>query len=265
MMQSMEGPGPGTYAWDNGWVEARRRLDLLEQCFDPASRETLASVGVQPGWHCLEVGGGGGSIVRWLCDAVGPGGSVVTIDLDTRFLREIDAPHLEVIEADMVTEGLPPGPFDLIHSRAVLMHIPARDRLLGELVDRLRPGGLMVLEECDFHSIGAAESRLYQAFIDDFARIVEAEAGLSTTWARSLPARFEALGLSGVGCRATTRIFPGGSPDAEFFRITYLQTRDLLLANGVTKEAFDAFLALFDDNTQWLPAPAVVAAIGRRP
>ena len=264
-MQSMEEAGPGAYAWDNGWVEARRRLELLEQCFDPATHETLGSIGVQPGWRCLEVGGGAGSIARWLCEAVGPTGSVVTIDLDTRFLRQIDAPNLEVIEADMVTDGLPPGPFDLIHSRAVLMHIPARDRLLSELVDRLRPGGVMALEECDFHSYGAAESPLYQKFNLHFARILEVEAGMSGTWARGLPARLTALGLTAVGCRATTRIYAGRSPDAEFFRITYLQARDLLLANGVTKEAFDSFLELFEDDTQWFPAPAVIAAIGRRP
>ena len=87
-MDTMENPRPetGTYAWDNSWVDARRRLELLEQCWDPGSHETLRSVGPQPGWRCLEVGGGGGSIARWLCDAVGPSGAVVTIDLDTRFL-----------------------------------------------------------------------------------------------------------------------------------------------------------------------------------
>ena len=88
---------------------------------------------------------------------------------------------------------------------------------------------------------------------------------MSGTWARGLPARLTALGLTAVGCRATTRIYAGRSPDAEFFRITYLQARDLLLANGVTKEAFDSFLELFEDDTQWFPAPAVIAAIGRRP
>jgi len=164
-----------------------------------------------------------------------------------------------------VTDGLPAGPFDLIHSRVVLMHIPARDRLLGELVDRLRPGGVIALEECDFHSFEAAVSPVFRDFNRQFARILEEESGMSGTWARGLPARFGALGLTDVHCRATTRIYAGGSPDAELFRMTYLQTRDLLLANGVDKAAFDRFLDLFDDTTQWFPAPAVIAAIGRHP
>jgi hypothetical protein len=51
---------------------------------------------------------------------------------------------------------------------------------------------------------------------------------------------------------------------AEFLRITCLQTRDLLLANGIDKENFEDFLSLLDDETQWFPAPALVTAVGRR-
>lgn len=264
-MGPMEDAGPGSYAWDNAWAEARRRLDLLEQCWDPESHTVLQATGLGPGWRCLEIGGGGGSIVRWLCDAVGPSGAVVTVDLDTRFLTLIDAPNLEVIEADIVTDGLPEGPFDLIHSRAVLMHIPARDRLLPELVDRLRPGGTVVLEEGDFHSFEAAESPVYRNFTRRFGRILHATAGMNSTWARGVPARLAGLGLTELRCRATTAIFPGGSPEAEFYRITFLQTRELLLANGIEKEYLDEFLSLLDDDTQWFPAPAFVQTTGRRP
>jgi SAM-dependent methyltransferase len=264
-MEPMEDAGPGSYVWDNAWVDARRRLELLEQCWDANSHATLGSVGIQPGWRCLEVGGGGGSIVRWLADAVGPAGTVVTVDLDTRFLAEIDAPNVEVIQADVVTDGLPEGPFDLIHTRAVLMHIPARDRLLPDLVDRLRPGGTLVLEECDFHSFEASESPRYADYWRRFAEIMLEAAGMNSTWARGLPARLARLGLTGLRSWATAAIFPGGSPDAELYWVSVLQARDILLANGVAKEECEEFLAFFDDDTQWLPGPSVVVAIGRRP
>jgi hypothetical protein len=68
----------GTYAWDNGWAEAGRRLELLEQVWDPLTVESLQQIDVRPGWRCIEIGGGHGSIVRWLCNAVGPQGRVVT-------------------------------------------------------------------------------------------------------------------------------------------------------------------------------------------
>ena len=40
----------------------RERLDALEAAIDPTSRRHLEALGVGPGWTCLEVGGGGGSI-----------------------------------------------------------------------------------------------------------------------------------------------------------------------------------------------------------
>ena len=264
-MEQMEETAPGSYAWDNAWGEARRRLDLLEQAWDPVSHIRLQRVGLRAGWRCFEVGGGGGSIVRWLCDAVGPEGAVVTVDIDTRFLVEIDAPNLEVIEADVVTDGLPEGPFDLIHTRAVLMHIPARDRLLPELVGRLRPGGSLVIEEADFHSFEATESPLYRDVWRLFGEITRNAAGMESQWARTMAPRLAALGLTDVRSDAHTSIFSGGSAEAEFYRVTFLQARDLLLANGLDEEAFDEFRSLLEDGTQWFPGPAMVVATGRRP
>ncbi|MCA1844937.1 MAG: class I SAM-dependent methyltransferase [Actinobacteria bacterium] len=255
----------GTYAWDNGWAEARRRLELLEQVWDPVSFVSLGQVPVQPGWRCLEIGGGYGSIVRWLCDAVGPQGKVVTVDLDTRFLRSVEAANLEVIEGDVVTGGLPAGPFDFAHTRAVLMHIPARDELLAELINRLRPGGTLLLEEFDFYAMEASLSPFYRSFVLRAAEILRTAVGMQSTWARALPQRLCELGLTDVRARATTSLFRGGSPEAEFWRISWTQVQDVLLAGGLDKETFEQVLAIFDDDMQWLPAPANVTVSGRLP
>jgi len=50
------------------------RLSLLEQILDPLScrRRDL----VRPGWRCLEVGAGRGSMAVWLAEKVGEGGKV---------------------------------------------------------------------------------------------------------------------------------------------------------------------------------------------
>jgi SAM-dependent methyltransferase len=264
-MTKIDDAGPGTYAWDNAWAEARRRLELLEQVWDPVSFASLQQAALQPGWRCLEIGGGYGSIVRWLCDAVGPRGKVVTVDLDTRFLAAIEAPNLEVIEADVVTDGLPAGPFDFAHTRAVLMHIPARDQLLPELINRLRPGGTLLLEEFDFYAMEASVSPFYRSFTLEAAEILRSAVGMESTWARALPDRLCELGLTDVRARATTSLFRGGSPESEFWRISWIQVQDLLLAGGLAKEDFEHALALFDDDRQWLPAPANVTVSGRLP
>jgi ubiquinone/menaquinone biosynthesis C-methylase UbiE len=40
---------------------------------------------VQPGWRCLEVGAGRGSMAVWLAQRVGPSGHVVATDVDVGF------------------------------------------------------------------------------------------------------------------------------------------------------------------------------------
>ena len=259
------GPAPGDarYAFDNGWVEARRRLRLLEDVLDPGTTRRLDALGVGPGWRCLEVGAGGGSVARWLCDRVGPTGRVVAVDLDTRFVEE-DAPaNLEIHSRDVVAEGIPGGGYDLIHTRLVLMHIPEREQILGELAARLAPGGWLLAEEADHYSFDTAASAPYvrgwRALLDVLARM-----GMDATWARTLPARLAPVGLVDVSAEAEILYFPGGSTLAEFYRISWEQARPLVLAAGVPVDVLDAALAEMADPACWFPGHTLVAARGRR-
>ena len=119
------------YALDNAWEQARHRLALLEQQLDPLTFQRLTALGVTTGWQCLEVGGGGGSVVRWLCRHVGATGHVTATDLDTRFLQEIDEPRLEVRRHDITTEALPHAQYDLVHARWLLHHLPHPERVIA--------------------------------------------------------------------------------------------------------------------------------------
>jgi SAM-dependent methyltransferase len=143
------------YALANAWELADRRLDALELAHDAATQRRLRAAGSQPGWRCLEVGAGRGSIARWLGSAVGPRGQVIALDIDARFLRDVDPQTIEVVEANVVTDPLPPGPFDLVHARLLLMHLAARDQLVPRLVDVLAPGGVLLLEEHDTFPVTA--------------------------------------------------------------------------------------------------------------
>ncbi|HET9109188.1 MAG TPA: hypothetical protein VFN78_00040, partial [Ktedonobacterales bacterium] len=69
------------YLLDNAWQEQDRRLARLEAWFDPGTIQHLEALGVGPGWRCLEVGAGAGSIAAWLCNRVGPEGSVLATDI----------------------------------------------------------------------------------------------------------------------------------------------------------------------------------------
>src|SRR5712691_334154 len=101
----------------------RERLSLLERAADPLSQRRLAALRIQPGWRCLEVGAGHGSIVRWLAAQVGPQGWVVATDINPRFLTAMQLPTVEVRQHDIRTDPLEPGRYDLAHCRSVLIHM----------------------------------------------------------------------------------------------------------------------------------------------
>src|SRR5262249_34886433 len=113
----------------------------------------LRAVGVGPGWRCLTVGSGGGSITAWLCRQVGPSGCVVATDIDTRFLEALDYPNLEVRRHDIVTDELEEGAVDLVQARAVLIHLAEPKRALRRMVAGLKSGGWLLVEEGDSTSV----------------------------------------------------------------------------------------------------------------
>ena len=74
---------------------------------------------------------------------------MLALDLDTRWFQHDGSPQLEARDVDVVADPIPEGPWDLIHERLVLVHIPARLDVLDKLVASLAPGGWIVVEDYD--------------------------------------------------------------------------------------------------------------------
>jgi SAM-dependent methyltransferase len=128
------------YIFDTSTDLGRAHMGYLEHLLDAPTVDCLADLGVQPGQRCLDVGAGGGSITRWLAERVGPAGTVVALDLDIDHIEE--QPGVEVHRHD-ITDGLPDDrTYDLIHARAVLLHLPRREEVLATLGGRPRAGRL---------------------------------------------------------------------------------------------------------------------------
>src|SRR5438045_9472492 len=138
------------YALDQAWHAERDRLDSLASRCDARSLEWCARLGLSEGWHCLDVGAGTGSLARLLAERVGPAGSVVALDVDTRFVEPFATERLHVVQADVTAEPLPEARFDLVHARLVLEHLAARDEVLRSMAAALRPGGRLLVEDFDW-------------------------------------------------------------------------------------------------------------------
>ncbi|HEX5618679.1 MAG TPA: methyltransferase domain-containing protein [Solirubrobacteraceae bacterium] len=248
------------YAFPNAWELARRRVELLEAAHDPTSFRRAEALGVGPGWDCLEVGAGGGSFTRWLAERVGPSGSVLAVDIDTRLVEEIDAPGLEIHEMNVETDELPSAAFDLVHTRLLLLHVPQRDAVLQKLARALRPGGLLLIEEDDIYPVRALEEGPYRDAWDAFLTVTD-RAGVDPTWARDLPQRLTRLGLLDVDAEVDTQLFRGGSAAAQMWNLTWLQARP----DAADQDAIDRGRAMLEEPARWFYGPARIMAWGRRP
>jgi 2-polyprenyl-3-methyl-5-hydroxy-6-metoxy-1,4-benzoquinol methylase len=256
------------YLLDNAGAEAPVRLAALAAMFDPGTIRHLESRGVGPGWHCLEVGGGGGSIAAWLARRVGATGHVLVTDIDPRFLHPLDLPNVEVRRHDIATDALHESAFDVIHVRLVLNHLAEPARVLARLRTALKPGGWLVCEEFDSESmppdptLGTGELRLRTQ--NALGRLM-ADRGFDRRFGRRLFAHLRAQGLADVGAEGRLFMVQGGSPGADLVRANCEQLRIAMIdAGDVTAREIDDDLARLDDSEFMMPSSIMWAAWGRR-
>jgi SAM-dependent methyltransferase len=226
MTATADGNTPG-YTLDNQWRAARKRLDLLEAAFDPFTERNLDKVGVEPGWRCLEVGAGGGSVARMLCERVGPRGHVTAVDLELALLADVWAPNLDARKLDVVTDELPEGAFDLVHTRAVLIHIAQREEVIAKVIRSLRPGGVVLFEEFDLTPVRERPDDFLSGCMEAMIRPMT-EMGSDAFWARAMPNVLASAGLVDVGSTRELVTFTSESPLTEFYRLTWEQLLETL-------------------------------------
>jgi len=247
---------------------ASTRFAALADIFDAGTTRHLMSRGVAPGWHCLEVGGGGGSIASWLSERVGTIGRVVVTDIDTRFLEPLKRPNIEVLRHDITCDPLPEGTFDLVHARMILIHLPERDAVLRRLAAALKPGGWLMCEEFDGQSAlpdAAVSPGEVVLKTHDAMRRISDDRGVDRRYGRLLFGRFRILGLADVGAEAHMTMVHAGSPGARLLRASYELRRESMIAAGyVSGEEFDADLARVEAIDFMMPSPMMWTAWGRR-
>ena len=117
-----------------GGEDAKRRLDLIAGVLQPTTATLLDQVGIEEGSRCLDVGRGGGHVVAELARRVGPGGSVLGLDLDPTVL---DLAAQSVDGAGNVTfrqrdaRALQGEGYDVVYAPFLLIH-------LADVADALR-------------------------------------------------------------------------------------------------------------------------------
>lgn len=214
------------------------QMRYAEALLDGPTTELLWTTRPQPGWRCLEVGAGGGSIARWMAHRTG--GEVDAVDLDTDHLEHI--PGVTVHRHD-INDGLPvAGPYDLIHARLVLLGLPRRAAVLEELIDALAPGGWLVIGEFSARlprSIPTDAPRdgdLFDRLMEISHGAVRHESSRSLAWAQEVADHLEDRGLGEIQRRKHSPIVTGSDLSARYLLNSAAQIRPQLIAAGMTPE-----------------------------
>jgi SAM-dependent methyltransferase len=249
----------GSYVFDNAAPQAASRLAVLAEVFDPGTIRHLAARGVGPGWRCLEIGGGLGSITRWLSGRVGAQGRVLTTDIDTRHLQAMRMSSVDVREHDILVDSLPEESFDLAYARLVLEHLVDPDAAIARMIAALKPGGWLLVEDFEILPDDAISKTAA------VMRQVTAAAGVHHRLGRSLGRRLRGHGLADVDTEGRVFVWRGGSRGAALSRLNVEQLRPAILASGqLTVDELEADLAALDDEDFEMRSPILWTAWGQR-
>ena len=243
----------------------RRRLALLSSLLDPMHRSQIEALGIQPGWRCLEIACGNGSVSEWLAGRVSPGGYVAATDLDLRFVSDLHVPNLEVRQLNILEDKVEAGAYDLVTARAVLHHLHDPALAVERIVSALKPGGVFISIEPDMLPATAAEPESLRTFWQGWLKW-SVTVGIDYSIGRKMPALLEAKGLEAVGAQGYAEFFNGGSQWAIFWIDTIQELQQRLLESGsISQQTLAEFNRKYRDPHYWTTVINFTASWGRKP
>lgn len=261
---------PAPYPMDNNNPHSTVQHASLTALLDPVTTARVDGLLDLKGARCLEAGAGGGSIAVWLAERVGPTGSVIATDIKP---HQIPAhPNLTVLRHDLVTEPLPEGPFDLIHTRLVLQHLPERREILGRLTRSLAEGGVLLVE--DWHSLDTGKvlaapdeqaAELYATYQRAVGERVFSAHGTDRGWASRVHPAMVEEGLTDVRTVVHGESWNGGGPGCRLMGSNLDHMRDKLLAAGLTERQLSDLRPLLEDPRLTISGHLLYSTSGRRP
>lgn len=240
------------------------RIDLGALVFDDLTMARLRELGVGPGWRCLDVGAGTGTVSGRLLDEAGVA-SVLAVDRDVRFLTA--RPGLDVLEADITAApDAVRGPFRLVHARFVLMHLSEHDRLVTALAGLVEPGGVLVLSDAVDLTSDRTPDTPYTTVMRAMWEGLRATIGTDVSWVPSYPQLLRGAGLVSVAAEIHVPPLVPGGPVSRFWADTWERSRAAMLATGLVDDAaVDAAVRYLASDECAALSAGMLTAWGRKP
>lgn len=253
------------YLFDSGTDLGEQQLNFLSALLDGTTRSVLSSLSLTEDPRSLEIGAGNGSVARMITEDMG--GAVLAADLETRYLAPL--PGVEVIRHD-IRNGVPTGPFDLIHARLVLVHLPARREIFAQLIDELAPGGWLAIADVGIagNLLAAPEESdhgVWRRYLHAAYQQVGPAAGHDYDWADEVEGEMFDAGLVDVSVEHRVPLARGGGPWAQYHANLSKQAEKPLLATGFTSEDMERYRAMLADPEFRAQVFSVTYTVGRKP
>lgn len=261
-----------TYNLDNKWEFARLRLQALEEINNPRTFELLKNkIGIQPGWICLDAGSGLGLVAEWMAEQVGSSGKVVATDIEPRFLKEKESSNLQVLRHDITKDPLPDDYYDLIHARNLLMHLPDKESVIKRLVQALKPGGTLVVDDMGIFegqyrlSTLHTSEEVWQKEAKDY-EMLEKNNIISFHSSYLNHKLFRDAGLVNIRAETQGRLAQGGNtPESRFMFLSTLQMEPLQNPTPEQTKLYESILEAYKNENSFWWDHFQVATWGRKP
>jgi SAM-dependent methyltransferase len=215
--------------------------------------------------------------VDLLAGRVGPAGRVVGLDADpahaamaAEFAAGRGLAGVEIITGDARSTGLPPGSFDLVHARTLLVNLPEPAEAAAEMTRLARPGGWVASMEPDTeHALcyppHPAFGRLHDIFTVAFRRN-----GADPWIGRRVPELLRRAGLDQVEVEARVQMYPPGNSRRtirlDLVRSMRPQVLEMGLATAAELDELDAAArAHLDDPDTVVMSGLLFLTWGRKP
>jgi ubiquinone/menaquinone biosynthesis C-methylase UbiE len=209
----------------------------------PEAAALLGRIALAPGQAAIDLGCGPSGILDLLSAAVSPSGRVVGLDADprhaamaARHARQLGLANVEVVSADARHTGLPPGSFDLVHARTLLVTIPEPGQVVAEMIRLARPGGWIASQEpdCEYslcYPPIPAWDRLHELFLTAFAR-----SGANPLIGRQVTELYREAGLSEIKLVSYAPAYPAGHSRCTLLPDLVRSMRPMILQLGLSDE-----------------------------
>ncbi|MDP9102260.1 MAG: methyltransferase [Actinomycetota bacterium] len=258
------------YVLDQSWHAERQRLDSMAAYWDPGTLALAQRCGLGHGAAVLEVGAGAGSAARRFAEQVGPTGRVTAVDIDVRLLADLDLPQVEVRQLDLRTDELDRDAYDLVHARMLIEHLAdAKEVVLGKLVGALKPGGWLIVEDLDWHGMGATSPRseILERVLGVILATMSESGVYDPQYGRGLLTVLRGLGLQETSAEYRgVHVFCDPHTGVPPYDLFVAQVAPMFLSAGLLTEAdLDALTAQTHDGSSVIASPMMFAALGRRP